>query len=254
MKLPSVSVVIPLYNYEEYVCDAVYSCFAQKYPGLEVIVVDDGSTDDGVLKLTRQEACKGCTIIRHKGNRGYSVAKNTGIRASTGELIVLLDADDMLTPGSLEVRATYLAEHPEVDMVYGTAYTIHDEGGYGYYCDRIHKLHVQDGRKIHAQTTMLRRSVHLTYGLYDERLKSRSDNEMWNRLNLYGHNPGEPKIVAHRIDEPPFAFYRRHPKSMIEKRKRNPIYNRDVSIALEDAKQMRLEQGIHKGNTPWLDK
>ena len=253
MEWPVVSVIIPLYNYEQYVCDAVYSCLEQKYPGkLEIIVVDDCSTDNSVIKLGQTFSKEQYTLVRHKSNKGYSAAKNTGIRASSGELIVLLDADDMLTPDSINVRADYMRKRNAVDMVYGTAYVIYDEGGYEYYTKRMYKLGIHAGKKIHAQTTMIRRSVHLRFGLYDENLRSRSDNEMWNRLNLYGLFPGAPKIFACRMDDKPFAFYRKHSASMVEYRKKNPIYNRDVTRTLEEAKQMRFREGITKENTPWL--
>lgn len=253
MRLPSVSVIIPLFNYKEYVCDAVCSCLDQKYNGqLEVIVVDDGSTDRSVDVIKKTFGGRPLKIIEHVVNKGYSVAKNTGIRASSGDCIVLLDADDMLTPDSIKVRAEYMMYHPEIDMVHGRAYIIHDEGGYDYYCKRMYKLGTNTKQKIHAQTTMLRRSVHLKYGLYDERLRSRSDNEMWNRLNLYAIYPGGPKIKIGFIEEPPVAFYRKHSKSMIEYRRKNPLYNSDVTRMLEEAKAMRQKEGINRSNTPWL--
>lgn len=255
MKYPKVSVIIPCYNYSKYVCDTIYSCYQQNYKGeMEVIVVDDCSTDNSVAYIKIKFGIDTPKIIRHTVNKGYSVAKNTGIRASTGEYIVLIDADDMLTPGSIKLRAEYLMMHPEVDMVRGSVYVIKDEGGYDYYVKRIYKLGHYGKRKIQAQSTMLRRSVHLDYGLYDESLKSRSDNEFWNRLNIYGTNPPnrKPKINCVFIKWPPVAFYRKHSKSMIEYRRRNPLYNNEVSRKLEIAKETRIKNGINKNNTPWL--
>lgn len=253
MKLPKVSIIIPSYNYQEYVCQAVDSCLDQEYGGeIEVIVVDDCSTDCTVPTLAQYG--NRIKLIRHHVNRGYSAAKNSGIRASSGDLIVLLDADDMFTIDSIKVRAEYLAAHPEIDMVHGRAYVIIGPGNALYWWKRLKKIGVSKKDKIHAQTTMIRRSVHLRFGLYDETLRSRSDNEMWHRLNLYGEFPGMPKISAIRIDEPPFAYYRKHEKSMIEFRRANPGYNYDVTAKLEAAKQMRAREGAHPGNTPWLKK
>jgi glycosyltransferase involved in cell wall biosynthesis len=254
--LPTVSIIIPSYNYQEYLVEAVRSCMIQRYGGdIEVIVVDDCSTDNTIhivkgLKLTYPNLI----YVHHDMNRGYSVAKNTGIRQSTGEFVVLLDADDMLTTDSIAIRADCLCAHPEIDMIYGTAYTIGETGGFEYYNKRKYKLNIHGGVKIHAQTTMIRRSVYLRFGLYDETLRSRSDNEMWNRLNLYGLYPGPPKISAMKINVPQFAFYRKHPKSMIVYRKNNKHYNLEQTNRLEAAKEMRHRFGITRENTPWLKK
>lgn len=246
------SVIIPLYNYSRYVVETIRSVYAQEYDGkIETIVVDDRSTDNSVIFIKLKFKKHMPIIIQHPMNKGYSAAKNTGIRASTGEFIVLIDADDMLAPDSIKNRAQYLIDHPEVDMIRGTVYNIDEFGGYNYYLKRLYKLKVYGKRKVQAQTTMLRRSVHTRFGLYDERLRSRSDNEMWNRLDLYGEF-GEPKINCHFLKEPPVAFYRRHKRSMIEYRRRNPSYNKEMTRILEDAKLMRRTEGITRENTPWL--
>ena len=253
LKYPKISVIIPCYNYKEYVADTVYSVIQQDYPGkVETIVVDDASVDNPIGHMERLFSSDQMPIvIRHRSNRGYSVAKNTGIRASTGEFIVLIDADDMLTPGSLKVRAEYLIQHPEVDMVRGTVYVVHGGGGFDYWLPRMYKLRKYGWRKVNAQSTMLRRRVHEKFGLYDEDLRSRSDNEMWNRLDLYGHR-GEPLVKCHMIDNPPVAFYRKHKLSMIEYRRKHPDYNHTVTRRLQAAITRRIEEGITKENTPWL--
>ena len=146
MSLPSVSIIIPSYNYEQYVCYAIDSCLSQKYDGkLEIIVVDDCSTDCTMERL--QEYGSAITIVRHKGNRGYSAAKNSGIRASSGELISLLDADDMLTPDSIALRAQYLAKFPELDMVHGRAYIVKDDGDQRYWQRRLYKIQINKKNK-----------------------------------------------------------------------------------------------------------
>jgi glycosyltransferase involved in cell wall biosynthesis len=176
MKYPFVSVIIPLYNYTNYICDTIKSCYAQKYKGdMEVIVVDDKSTDGSLSNIKSRFHKRPLKIVQHLVNKGYSAAKNSGIRSSKGDLIVLIDADDMLTPDSIAIRAEYLMEHPDVDMVRGTVYCIDGFGGYDYYLKRMYKLRIYGKRKVQAQTTMLRRRVHLDFGLYDENLRSRSD-------------------------------------------------------------------------------
>lgn len=246
MNYPKVSIIIPLYNYARYVLDAVQSCLYQKYSGdIEIIVVDDCSTDSGrdILNRNYRHHIK---LLQTKVNSGYSVAKNIGIRNSTGEYIAALDADDMLTPDSIQIRADFLTKYPAIDFVHGRAYIVSDEGGIDYYMKRLYKLDIHKGSKIHAQTVMVRRNTYLKGGLYDENLRSRSDNELWFRFRYVC------KFVDDRIEKPPIAFYRKHPLSMVEYRKKHPLYNRDVSMKLENAKEMRLREGVNRNNTPWL--
>ena len=91
MKL--VSVIIPLYNARRYVAQAIESALNQTYSNVEVIVVDDGSTDDPLEVISKYPV----RVIR-QDNKGASAARNTGIREATGEFIVTLDADDTISP------------------------------------------------------------------------------------------------------------------------------------------------------------
>ena len=100
-----VSVVIPTYNYAHFVTGAVESALAQTYPDREVIVVDDGSTDDTRDRLAPFE---GRIRYIHQENQGLSAARNTGIRAARGALVAFLDSDDLWHPEKLAVQARYL--------------------------------------------------------------------------------------------------------------------------------------------------
>ena len=108
-----VSVVIPTYNYGQYVCDAVRSALGQTYRNLEVIVVDDGSTDE-----TRQRLEPYGERIRYiyQNNRGLSAARNAGINAAAGEWIALLDSDDMWASNKVE-RQIAVASDYDWDVV-----------------------------------------------------------------------------------------------------------------------------------------
>jgi len=102
--MPKVSVIIPCYNYANYLPDAVGSVLAQSYRDIEVIIVDDGSTDDTrevAGRLIREHGEGRVRLIRQE-NQGLSAARNSGIRASKGEFSLPLDADDMLKPDYLE--------------------------------------------------------------------------------------------------------------------------------------------------------
>ncbi|MFQ5503731.1 MAG: glycosyltransferase [Planctomycetota bacterium] len=98
---PLVSIIIPCYNYGEYVEDAVRSAVEQTWPNLEIIVVDDGSTDESTIKVLR-EARWPKTRIVHQRNQGLAAARNRGFREAKGDYLLPLDADDMIMPEMVE--------------------------------------------------------------------------------------------------------------------------------------------------------
>jgi glycosyltransferase involved in cell wall biosynthesis len=114
MTRPFISVIVPAYNVEHQIGEALASVVAQLYEPLETIVVDDGSSDR-TAAVARDSADK--LIAADHG--GASRARNLGVRAARGELIAFLDADDIWTEGALVARAEYLSHHPEIDFVFG---------------------------------------------------------------------------------------------------------------------------------------
>jgi glycosyltransferase involved in cell wall biosynthesis len=112
-----VSVVITTYNRGYIVGDAVESVLKQSYANLEILVVDDGSSDNTQEVVERFKSDK-IRYIRHDRNRGCSAAYNTGISAATGNLIGILDSDDIWKPDYLEKLVDLLVRHPEVDLVF----------------------------------------------------------------------------------------------------------------------------------------
>jgi glycosyltransferase involved in cell wall biosynthesis len=113
---PPVSVLIPVYNGERFLGEAIDSVLGQDYERLEVIVLDDGSTD----RSAEIAAARPVRLIQQQ-NGGLPSARNAALAAANGELIGFLDADDLWPPESLQRRAGYLLEHPEVDLVLGRA-------------------------------------------------------------------------------------------------------------------------------------
>jgi len=107
---PLVSVIIPVYNGEKYLVEAIESVLAQSYRPFELIVVDDGSTDGSAAIVHRY---KDINYIYHP-NMGVSIARNTGLAAARGAFIAFLDADDMWTPQKLQIQVGYLQENPSV--------------------------------------------------------------------------------------------------------------------------------------------
>jgi glycosyltransferase involved in cell wall biosynthesis len=112
----TVSVVIPTYNRAGPVLDAVRSVLAQRFEDLELIVVDDGSTDDTAARLASIPDVRLRVVLGP--HAGVSAARNLGVRRATGSLISFLDSDDVWHPDKLAHEVAVLAEHPEVDAVF----------------------------------------------------------------------------------------------------------------------------------------
>lgn len=102
MARPLVSIVVPTYNRASLACRAIDSALAQTWPAIEVVVVDDGSTDDTSAALEAYASDPRVVCVRHELNRGATAAKNTGLDRLTGEFATILDSDDTLVPGAVE--------------------------------------------------------------------------------------------------------------------------------------------------------
>jgi glycosyltransferase involved in cell wall biosynthesis len=118
--LPKISVIIPCFNHGKFLPEAVESVRALVRQDTELIVVDDGSTDEGTMREMDRLAGEGVHTIRQE-NKGLAAARNVGIAASRGEYILPLDADNRIRPGYLEHGVRILDEAPEVGVVYGDA-------------------------------------------------------------------------------------------------------------------------------------
>lgn len=240
-----VSVIVPLYNYSQYIEWTIQSILNQNYPNFELIIVDDCSTDNSyeVAKKYEQSNVK---IMRLDENSGYSKAKNEGIIASKGKYITTLDADDMFTKNSISSRVKCILKH-RAAFVHARAVNVNGKMSLEDCCKQT-KFRRQTP-KIHAQTVLMVRDVYKKYGLYDENLRSRSDKEMWWRL--FGKGCKTPKIKKIFLKRD-VAYYRQHSKSMMAYRSTHKNHNRELIRALEAAFQKRQKEGITESNTLFL--
>jgi glycosyltransferase involved in cell wall biosynthesis len=212
-----VSVVVPCYNYAEYVGDAVSSVLSQSGVDVEVIVVDDASRDrsvDVVRAIQARDAR--VRLIEHTVNQGAVDTFNDGLAEVTGTYVVRLDADDLLTPGSLE-RSVALAEaHPEVGLVYG--HPLHFSGpSLPTPREHVQRWTVWDGRSwlrtrcrtgvnvITSPEVVMRRSVVDAVG-GQRPLPHTHDMEMWLRMSVVSD-----VAYLHGADQ---AWHREHPGSL----------------------------------------
>jgi glycosyltransferase involved in cell wall biosynthesis len=202
---PGLSVVIPTYNRADLLGDAIDSVLNQDWPELEVIVVDDGSTDQTpeVLAGYRDRV----RVIRQE-NAGESNARNTGIRAASHELVAQLDSDDTWLPGKLRRQMELFAGDPAPDVTF-TAYTrCGDVPREDVVLTRWESTtegaleQLLTGSKINSSTMIATRSCLMSAGLYDETLNCAQDYDLELRIATQGYR------IAYLPE--PLAIYRVH--------------------------------------------
>lgn len=189
-KKPKVSVIIPTYNRAYLIDKAINSVLSQTYRDYEIIIVDDGSTDN------TREVVKGfvdsrINYIFHANNLGVSAARNTGIKASRGEYIALLDSDDEWLPEKLEKQVVILKnESPEVGVVCSWQFNINENGEYigSSYLPKkggniYENLLYTD--PISVPTLLIRKECFEKVGLFDDLLNGQEDWDMWIRISKY---------------------------------------------------------------------
>ena len=122
VKRPLLSVVIPTWNRARLVCEAVESALAQRPGEVEVIVVDDGSTDNTTAELERRFGARIC-LLRQPHRGGIGAARNTGAREASGELVAFLDSDDLWLPGKLEAELRVFDRLPDTEAIVSDSLT-----------------------------------------------------------------------------------------------------------------------------------
>jgi len=193
---PAVSVIIPTYNRAGCLREAVDSVLAQDFKGFELIVVDDGSTDETPQLL---RAYGDSLRIRRQENRGVSAARNAGIAASRGALIAFLDSDDLWLPGKLAHQVEFFKAH-------GDALICQTEEIWVRNGRRVNpgKRHRKRGGMIFAPSldlclvspsaVMVRRELFQRVGFFDESLPACEDYDLWLRVSS--------RYAVHLIDIP----------------------------------------------------
>jgi glycosyltransferase involved in cell wall biosynthesis len=191
---PSISVVIPTYNCAHLLPNAVRSAFAQTITPSEVIVVDDGCTDDtaDVMHALAKELPDTFVFIR-KPNGGEASARNRGVAAATGEYIAFLDQDDVWLPQKFERQLPLFADVSAPALTF-TAYTrvsgadrtiVRVDGWQPTIEHALRRL--MEGCCVTPSTVMVRREALTAAGPFDESLWLGNDWEMWLRLAAAGH-------------------------------------------------------------------
>jgi len=210
-----VSVIIPLYNQKQYVEAAINSVLNQTYPYIEIIVVNDGSTDNpiSVLKQFKSKV----TIINQK-NKGLGAARNVGLKNSSGKYIQFLDADDILAPKKISNQIQSFKANKNYSVFYCNCIRFSNNKKFQYhYTGKLTEplsqfLNFNRLFPVPIHTALIKKKLFKTVGLFNENLIANEDREFWIRVALRGYSFGHIDSFD--------AYYRQHPRSM----KRNLIH------------------------------
>jgi glycosyltransferase involved in cell wall biosynthesis len=181
---PTVSVIVPAYNVERYLREALESAVAQTVAPHEIVVVDDGSTDATRAVATAFAREHPIVRVAHQDNGGPGVARNTAIQLATGAFLTFLDADDQMLPDRIEQQVGYLLAHPDVGVVIG-AVDRAAEPGADLPADFVrHELNADlHARGINLMAMTAHASVFATVGRFDPSYRLSEDYQWLVRAN-----------------------------------------------------------------------
>jgi glycosyltransferase involved in cell wall biosynthesis len=215
----SVSLVIATFNHGRFLAEALDSAIAQTLRGVEIVVVDDGSTDDTPEVLARYT---GRVRVIRQPNRGLAAARNLGLASARGTHVAFLDADDVLMPTKLAEQVAVLERAPTVGWTYcdvliettATGAETRASERFGYDTRRLDGWIFPElihGNFVPAIAPLIRRTVLDAAGGFDERLTALEDWDLWLRVSLISEARYTPAVLAR---------YRVRPGGMSEDRAR----------------------------------
>jgi glycosyltransferase involved in cell wall biosynthesis len=227
-RVPTVDLIVPCYNYAEYLPRCVGSILAQEGVAPRVLVIDDCSSDDTPAVAARlAEEDDRVVVRRHEVNRGHIATYNEGLEWASADYVVLISADDLLTPGAL-LRATRIMDgNPGVGMVYGRPLFAPSDQPLPVPTGRWKGTIVWPGHRwigqraksgynvISSPEVVVRGSVHKAVGGYKPSLPHSGDLEMWLRIAAVSD-------IAY-VRGVPQAIYRKHPASMLRSTYADPM-------------------------------
>jgi glycosyltransferase involved in cell wall biosynthesis len=242
VKNSTISVIIPTYNRANLIEKAIKSVLKQTYQDFEIIIVDDGSTDntEEIIRGFKDKRVK--YIKKYKKNRGISVARNIGIKIARGKYIAFLDSDDEWFPEKLNKQIKILQDgSPELGVVYSISCYI-DESG-----KNINKL--RNSKKVEGyiyedllgknyvgtpSTVLIRKECFHQVGLFDDLLNAQEDWDMWIRIAKY---------YRFALIKIPLVKYRLHP-NQISKNLEVKIITAN-RILIKYANELEIRRGAH---------
>jgi glycosyltransferase involved in cell wall biosynthesis len=207
MPIDTISVIMPAYNGERFIADALRSLQREPDADLDIVVVDDGSTDRTAAIVAAMAARDARIRLVAGAHRGVAAARNAGLAAARGRFVAFLDCDDVSVAGRLTRQAQYLASHGDIGLVVGDVYFVRALSA---------GLEPLPGSVIRRETAlllgaaMLRRSLFERYGGFDETLVYGEDVDLYMRF-------WEDNVPVH-FDHEVSCLYRRHADNMTNDR------------------------------------
>lgn len=200
-----VSAVIPAHNAAHTIERALRSALAQTAPLREILVIDDGSSDDTADRA--RNLGKNVRVIQ-QSNAGAPAARNRGLREAQADLAAFLDADDEWLPTWIERATARFAADPTLGMAWAHLWRIHPDGSreiYGRQFDRylVFPGYFWPSARHQTSATAVRRSIALEVGAFDESLRSREDQDLWIRIRERASvaEIAEPLAIYHETHE-----------------------------------------------------
>ncbi|MBU93050.1 MAG: glycosyl transferase [Chloroflexi bacterium] len=206
MKDPLVSVYVVNHNYGRFLKQSVESVLAQDYNNYELIIIDDGSTDDSHLLLDEYEQIAGINVIR-QNNKGLIATNNIALRMSKGKYVMRVDADDFLEPEALKIMCSILEANEEFALIFPDYWEVDEDG---MTIKKVCRHNFDEEVTLydmpaHGACTMIRRDILLEIGGYDEDFTCHDGYDLWlSVIKQY-------KVTNVNI---PLFYYRQHANSL----------------------------------------
>lgn len=234
---PLVSVVIPVFNGERFLREAVQSVLDQQYSPLEIIIVDDGSTDG---TATAAKSFSEAVRYLYQANQGPAAARNRGIEQAQGELIAFADVDDLWPKDKLELQLPYLLRDPKIDIVLGRIQQVLlSETVDG---ETQSQEFAEPAFSVNLGGAVIRKSVFERVGLFDETMRYSEDVDWFMRARECGASIVTIDAVT--------LFYRQHEQNMTRGKNTSEL---NVLKALKRSLDRRREQSGIAAALPTLN-
>jgi len=227
--MPTVSALMPVYNAEPYLAEAVESILGQTFADFEFLVVNDGSTDRSGAILERYAARDRRIRLTSRPNTGYTVALNQLLDLASGEFVARMDADDVALPQRLERQVDYLRAHRDVVCVGSAVQFIDGAGRFlrnahpGMDHEAIQQRALAGDCPLNHPSIMMRRAAVQAVGGYHPEFEPAEDLDLWLRLGEVGRLTNLPEVLMK---------YRQHARSFSEQHQRLQL-ERSVAAVLE---------------------
>ena len=241
--MPKVSIIIPCYNASATIWETLDSLYEQTFKNFEIVIVNDGSTDESasIIECYTNKFNRRLNLITQT-NQGQTVAKNVGIRNSSGQFIAFLDSDDIWAPEKLECQAFLMQSNLDMGLSYTNAYKINEMGVktdtitasplYRENC--FDRLLLRNN--IVASSVMIRREMIDQVGFFDESLEACENWDLWIRI---------ARVAPIDFIDTALTFYRIHQGNMsknIDKMRRSRLKIIDKHLPLQNNNPHLLEQ------------